>query len=320
MIQSLKTLMLCLWFCSITFPQQSLLKTSLLVSNKQLAQFAGFIIAKEKGLYQKKGLDVEFVFVDRTKTSAALLNKKAEFAALLLPTAIELAGRGEKIVNTAQLLQNSSFLFLARKSMGIEKLADIQGKKAGVWDGDMSIYSQAFMKKTHSVLIPVNTGSSTNLFLMDGVDIAIARSFDEYHTITSTGVNSGELTSFYFKDSGLDFPEEGIYCLEEKYKKNPKQCRDFTDASLAGWWYAYTNPDESAAIIIKYLQLKNFPVNKPHLEWMLGVLFENSLIKENPEVFGNLTEMSYEYTAKQLLALGLIKSIPPYKVFFRKAE
>ncbi|MBI5726539.1 MAG: ABC transporter substrate-binding protein [Ignavibacteriales bacterium] len=320
MIHSLKAVILSLFFIPFVIPQQKYVKTTFLVSNKHLSQFAGFIIAKEKGLYKKNGLDVEFIFADRTRTSDALLNKKADFALLLLPAAIELAGRGEKIVNIAQLMQKSSFLFVAKKTSGISKTSNLQGKKAGVWDGDMSIYTKAFMKKIQSVLVPIYTGSSTNLFLMEGVDVSIARFFDDYHTITNSGMNPDELIPFYFRDFGLDFPEEGIYCLEEKYTKSANQCNGFVNASLAGWQYAYSHQEESIGIILKYLKLKNFPVSRVHLEWMFGVLFENSLVKDNSAAFGRLSEKSYENTSAQLLTLGLIKSIPPYKSFYRKAE
>jgi NitT/TauT family transport system substrate-binding protein len=53
---------------------------------------------------------------------------------------------------------------------------------------------------------------SVNLFLRDGVDVASAMWYNEYHTILNCGIDPDELTTFFFHEHGLNFPENGIYC------------------------------------------------------------------------------------------------------------
>jgi len=53
---------------------------------------------------------------------------------------------------------------------------------------------------------------SVNLFLRDGVDVASAMWYNEYHTILNCGIDPDEPTTFFFHEHGLNFPENGIYC------------------------------------------------------------------------------------------------------------
>ena len=65
-----------------------------------------------------------------------------------------------------------------------------------------------------------------NLFLRDGVDAASATVYNEYHLILNAGLNPEELTTFPFSEQGLNFPEDGLYCLEKTFEKNPERaCR-----------------------------------------------------------------------------------------------
>jgi len=59
-----------------------------------------------------------------------------------------------------------------------------------------------------------------NLFLRDGVDVVSAMWYNEYHTIINSGLNPDELTTFFFHEHGLNFPEDGIYTLEETFKRD----------------------------------------------------------------------------------------------------
>ena len=40
--------------------------------------------------------------------------------------------------------------------------------------------------------------------------------YNEYHLILNAGVNPEELTTFPMADYGMNFPEDGIYCLERR--------------------------------------------------------------------------------------------------------
>ena len=51
--------------------------------------------------------------------------------------------------------------------------------------------------------------------------------YNEYHTILNSGLNADDLTLFFFSRLGLNFPEDGIYCMEETLREDPELCEAF---------------------------------------------------------------------------------------------
>ena len=62
--------------------------------------------------------------------------------------------------------------------------------------------------------------------------------YNEYKRLLNSGINRDEINVFNFYDYGMNFPEDGIYCMESTFKKDPELCRKFVDASIDGWTYA----------------------------------------------------------------------------------
>jgi len=70
--------------------------------------------------------------------------------------------------------------------------------------------------------------------------VASATWYNEYHTLINSGLDPDELTPFFFHEHGLNFPEDGIYTLEETLKRDPSLSCDFVKASIEGWVYAFS--------------------------------------------------------------------------------
>lgn len=284
------------------------------------AQFAGYYVAYEKGIYNKYGIQLQILTGGPDRSSADMLvTDKVNFASLWLTNAIQLRGKGYKIVNIAQLVRKSALMLIAKKSQGINIPADIEGKKVGLWGGDFLIQPMAFFNKYKLHIIPVNQASSVNLFLMDGVQIASAMWYNEYHTILNSGLNPDELSTFFFSEHGLNFPEEGIYCREELYQKDPFLCNSFVKASLEGWLYAFHHPHEAVDIVLKYMKKEKIAANRSHQQWMLARMKNIMYVKKN-SVDIQLNESEYLFVAQKLKEIKLLNRIPDYNSFFRFSE
>ena len=108
-----------------------------------------------------------------------------------------------------------------------------------------------FFKKYNLQVKVIPQSFSVNLFLRDGVDVASAMWYNEYHTIINSGLNPDELTPFFFHEHGLNFPEDGIYTLEKTFKKDPALSCAFVKASIEGWLYAFSHPEEALDIVLR---------------------------------------------------------------------
>lgn len=284
---------------------------------KPQAQFAGFYVAKEKGFYKSHGIDLTLLQGGPAFSSSEFLaDGKADFVTMWLSNAIQMRANGHGIINIGQILQRSALMLVAKKSRGINKLEDINGKKVGLWGQDFQIQPMALFKKYNLQVTVVPQSFSVNLFLRDGVDVVSAMWYNEYHTILNAGLNPDELTPFFFQDYGLNFPEDGVYVLEKTFNKDPTLSGAFVKATIEGWSYAFAHPDEALDVILEYMAQANVPANRVHQKWMLNRMKDLISPLDHSGRIGMLELSDYQRVAGELKESGLIKEIPDYSSFF----
>jgi len=278
------------------------------------AQFAGYYMAKEMGIYKKYGIDLEIIPYEPFYTTNDLIRTgKVDFTAFWLINGIKVKDSGIDIVNIAQFSTRSSLMLVTKKSSGINKLEDMDKKKAGIWVG-FELPPKALFKKYNLNVEIIPIGSTNNLFLKDGVDITNANWFDEYHSIINSGYDPEDLNIFFFADYGLNFLEDGIYCLSQKMKDDPQLCIDFVNATKEGWKLAFENPEKAVDIVVEYSQKAKLPVNRVHQLWMIERY--KDLYYSKGEFSTTLSEKDYYFTTNILKENGLISKIQPFENFF----
>jgi len=245
-----------------------------------------------------------------------LEREEVDFTLMWLSTAIQSRAQGVKLINIAQIIQRSALMLVAKKESGIHKPADIEGKKVGLWRAEFQIQPLSFLKKYNVKAKIIPQSYSVNLFLRNGVDVASAMWYNEYHTILNAGLNPDELTTFFFFDHGLNFPEDGIYTLEKTMKKDPDLVCSFARASLEGWMYAFAHPDEAIDIVLQYMSKANVPMNRIHQKWMLDRIKDLSLPKDGrDQPMGIIDEEDFLRVSRELKANGFIHRIPDFESF-----
>ena len=198
----------------------ALKKASFIPQWSPQAQFAGYYVAYEKGFYKKYGVDLTILQGGPNQSPTDFLERrKADFVSLWLSTAMQRRSHGVKLINIGQVMQRSALMLIAKKSSNIKTPQDMNGKKVGIWGADFQIQPRAFFKKYNLHINVIHQSFSVILFLRGGVDVASAMWYNEYHTIINSGLNEDELTTFFFYDYGLNFPEDGIYVLEIRPEK-----------------------------------------------------------------------------------------------------
>ena len=301
--------------------QEILRKASLIPQWSPQAQFAGYYVAYEKGMYRRYHMDLTILPGGPHSPSSEFLEKrKADFSTLWLSTAIQKRSQGLKLVNIAQILQHSSLMLVAKKSRGIYKPEDMDGKKVGLWRAEFQIQPKAFFKKYHLHVKVIPQSYSMNLFLREGIDVASAMWYNEYHTILNSGLNPKDLTTIFFYEHGLNFPEDGIYTLEETFKKDPSLSCAFVKASIEGWQYAFSHPEEALDIVLKYMLRAGVPANRVHQRWMLNRIKELILPSDQQISVGKLQPSDYGRVAQELKESNFIKMIPDYQSFFVECD
>ncbi|HAY22200.1 MAG TPA: ABC transporter substrate-binding protein [Desulfobacterales bacterium] len=285
------------------------------------AQFAGYYMAYEKGFYRQHGLAVEIRRGGPHSCAAECVqNFQADFGTMFLTAGIEKRAQGIGIINIAQIVQKSGLLLVSQKKHGILRPQDLMGKRVGLWAGDFQIQPRLFFHKYNLFVKIIPMGEGVNLFLRQGLDATSAMRYNEYHLLLNSGLNPEELTVFDMAEHGFDFPEDGIYCLEETWRRHPSRCRAFVAASLAGWRYAFAHPEETLDIVMRYVTEAHIKTNRVHQKWMLAQLQELIEPPGKAIPMGLLVPQTYRQVAQELQNYLLIKTIPPYEEFYRDCQ
>jgi NitT/TauT family transport system substrate-binding protein len=296
--------------------EQTLQKASFIPLWSPQAQFAGYYTALDKGIYRKHGIDLNIMSGGpNSPTFEYLRNGKADFAVLWLTAAIQERAGGVKLINLAQVIQQSSMMMVAKKSSGITSPADMNGRKVGLWGGPLAIPPHAFFRKYGVQVREIPQSYTVNLFLRGGIDVASAMWYNEYHTILNAGLDPDELSVFLLKDHGIDLPEDGLYALEKTVRKDPALAKEFAQASLEGWNYAFAHPDEALDVVIKYMRAAKIPANRTHQKWMLERMRDLIKPQAGQGGIGLLKQSDYEATGQILLKDGVISTLPDFNAF-----
>ena len=258
-------------------------------------QFAGFYMAKEKGIYEKYGLDV--TILDRgynENVLTDLVQGKSDFGIIDLLTAIEKRASGEDVVNVGQVFQKGAIEFIARKTSGINTPQDFNGKRIAVWRTVLRAQTLGFIKTRNIRAEIYSVDEGVRFFLKKAVDIIPVMHYNEYNCLINHGIDPGELTLFPLNDFDMDFPEDGIYCLARTYQADPVLARRFVKASMEGWKYALTHHDEAIDVIIKLRLQKKLITNPVHLQWMMDAMPEMIRPKKPGSPGGHLTKSDFD--------------------------
>ena len=293
-------------------------KASLTLQWYPQTQFAGYYMALAKGFYQRRGIDLTLrrggADVDGPRD---LKEGRTQFVTLFLTGALAFRSPELPLVNVGQIVNRGNVLIVAKKKSRILKVEDLNGRRMSLWGDHFSgAYKQLFgARKVWPVVVP--QFFSVELFLRGAVDACSAMSYNEYQRILQAGWRPEELTVISLRDQGCDFPEDGIYCLESTWKKDPGLCRDLLEASLEGWRYAAAHPDEAVALLEAEADKAGYTVN--------SLLLRRMLLTILPSVFpsgkdrwtpGRLSREDYERTVSMMAEVYLLPGDPvPYETF-----
>lgn len=291
-------------------------KATLILQWEPQAQFAGYYMALEKGFYRDHGLDVEVIPGGPAIDPVGYLKSgKADFATSFLTGAITAAAEGAALVDVGQVVNRSSLMIVARKSV-IKDPEDLDGKRVSLWGASFRTAYLGYFETARIEPRIVPQYYSVNLFLQGGVDACAAMEYNEYHSIMQAGVDPGELTTFTMRDVGFGFPEDGIYALATTVRERPRACREFAAASLEGWEYCRQHPDEAVDSVMEHAAAAHVPTNRVHQSWMLDRLLAAIFPGEHDSWQpGVLSRVDYERTRAIMIGEGLIAGAPSYERF-----
>lgn len=302
--------------------ESSLREVSVVFHWKAQAQWAGYYMAKEKGIYARHGLNATLIpRKGRSDSLDLLMDGRVTFATHFLSAGVGLRGAKQPVVLIGQMFNRSNLMVVARHSDGVDKIADLSGKAVCFWDGYYRFIFKSFFKNQGVTNLRERPmGLTVSQFTSKQVSACSAMEYNEYNLIiTSPEVDKDDFIFFRLREMGMDFPEDAIYTTEETATTDPDICRVFVAATLEGWRYAQENPEETLAVVMR--EVADDPdelVTEEHQRWMLGVCIDSVLIPEDKgRKIGVLSRRDFDIMHEFLNENGQLRQEFSYDDFVR---
>ena len=219
-------------------------------------EFAGYLVAKDKGFYEEVGLDVTVIPGGPDAFPPKLLASGALEIGGGPPQSV-ITGRTQGIPLVSVMTQNQidGLRLVCKKKTGINERKDLEGKKVGVWfgGGEFPLYyavEKAGIDRESVEWLPQKF--SMVEFFEDKFDCASVQVWNELHIVYDAGYSPEDITVLNAADLGIYLPADGVLVTEEMLNENPEIVQAFVDATLRGWIYTLHNPEEAAEITLKF--------------------------------------------------------------------
>ncbi len=221
-------------------------------------EFAGFYAAKEKGFYEDVGLDVELKKFDPTlDLTKRVLNNESDFGLNSSSLLID-KSNGKDVVLLGTIFQSSPLVLIGLKNSNIKTFSDIKNKKIMIANNQENFAPLQSMLKSQGLRVEdlnfIAHSFNADDLINKKTDLMSAYITNELFILNEEGY---ETTIFNPKDYGFNFYEDILFTSKEFALKNPKLVKDFYNATMKGWKYAFENVDEVAKLIYEKHNTQN---------------------------------------------------------------
>ena len=219
---------------------------------------AAFLVALDKGYYGEAGLDVT---IDSGNGSAGAVTRVASgayqmgFADINALVDFNAKNPGQSVKAVMMGYDAPPFSLFTLKSSGIEKPADLVGRKLGapVFDASYKLFP-AFAHETgidDAEVERVNMDPALReVMLVRGqVDFISGHYFSSMLDLKAKGVAEQDIRYFLYADFGMDFYGNAVIASGAFIESNPDAVSGFIAATLKGWRDVIADPEAAIAVV-----------------------------------------------------------------------
>lgn len=270
-------------------------------------QFAGPILAADRGYYKDAGVEMELRPAGPDIKPSVMVATGVDTFGIGHPNQIIAArANGVPLVMVSQWGQKSATTYIARKDAGIATLKDMPGHSAGLWFGGdehefMAMLGNAGVNPADVKL--VSQGYDIISWLNKDYDVMQVTLYNELQLVYQNGYMPADLVFFDPSDYGAALISGGLFTTEEEIAEHPDVVQKVVDASLRGWKEAFADPEAAAAVMVKY----NSELDRDFQVMQITAM--RDLACAGPTLtgkFGETEPAAYETAQKILLGAKLI--------------
>ncbi|PLR92553.1 ABC transporter substrate-binding protein [Bacillus sp. T33-2] len=252
--------------------EKKLKKVSVVLDWTPNTNHTGLYVAKEKGYFEKEGLDVEIIMPGEAGADQLVAAGKAQFGVSYQEGVTLARVQGVPLVSIAAVIQHNTSGFASPVAKNIKAPKDFEGKTYGGWGSPVEKSVISSLMKLESADV-----EKVNIVNMGDTDFftAVKREIDfAWIYYGWTGIEAelrGEkLNMVYLTDytEKLDYYTPVLSTNEDMIKNDPKTVKAFVKAASEGYQFAINSPEEAADILIKAAPDLDEDLVKKSQEWL----------------------------------------------------
>ncbi|HEC60087.1 hypothetical protein LCGC14_1131910 [marine sediment metagenome] len=235
----------------LSYAAAPLEKVSLQLDWKYQFEFAGFIMAKEKGFYNDVGLDVELrEYKEGIDIVDSVLSRQSNYG-IYNSSVVVSDGKLKPTILMATYYQKSPLIFVTSKD--IKQPSDLVGKRIMGTTDELKYSSLAlmldhfFINKKNARLL--EHSFNINDFIEHKVDAMSAFRTNQLFELDQLNIPYNIIDP---ADYGFSMSAVNLFTSYSEALSHPERSRYFIDASNKGWAYALAHPQETIDVIYNH--------------------------------------------------------------------
>ncbi|MEO8206183.1 MAG: ABC transporter substrate-binding protein [Chthoniobacterales bacterium] len=216
---------------------------------KHQFQFAGYYAAIEKGYYRDAGLDVTLKEAEPNQDPVnSVINGTAQFG-VGTSELILLRNQKKPVVVLATIYQHSPLILLARADGETQDIQSLHDKPIMIEPQSAELF--AYFK--YEGVDPAKLNIIHHTYNVEDLIAGKVKAISAYSTDEPYILNKAKIKAFIFspREGGIDFYGDNLFTTEQMLKEHPKDVHVFLSASLKGWEYAMSHPEEIVDLILR---------------------------------------------------------------------
>jgi NitT/TauT family transport system substrate-binding protein len=222
-------------------------------------QQSAFVLGREKGTYAAQG--VNLAAFDPGRGGADSITKVASgthdvgFGDLSAMIEFNAKNPGRELIAVLLVYDQAPLSLISLKKSGIEKPADLMGRKGGAPTVDATFRLFNVFARVNGI-DPARV-QWTNMqpqvrepMLVRGeIDFAAAWVMTAVPSLTGLGVKRDDINVMMLRDHGLDLYANAVFTTPAFARQHPDAVRGFVKATVQSWQNAATDPDAAIAAL-----------------------------------------------------------------------
>jgi ABC-type nitrate/sulfonate/bicarbonate transport system substrate-binding protein len=274
-------------------------------------QFAGILIAKDRGWYAEAGIDLTVKpWQKGISPIEEVASGRAQIGTDEGTVLIEARAAGKPLKAIGVQFQKSPLCLTSKKDKDIKSPKDLTGKKVGVSMPKTVLMTKIVLASDniqYDQITPVQTGGNLDLLINDEVAAFAGFMNNQPLIMAEKGYETTYLPAFKY---GYDFYSDVYFTTDDMIATQPDVLRIFMEVTLRGWSEVFKDIPAAAQVVVeKYhpdktvsvtQQVKSLEIFKQLMTFSIG----ESLI-------GFMEEQNWQKGVDTLLKFGQIQQKVP---------